>query len=152
MSNYSQIIIQIVFAVRGRQSLIKPDWEERLYQYISGIVRGKNQKLLAINGTENHIHILVGLEPSCCLSDLVREIKKASNEFINTNSLSPYKFSWQEGFGAFSYSKRDMGNVISYIDNQKQHHKSQNFKTEYVGMLKSNAVKYDDRYLFDWIE
>jgi len=152
MSNYSQIIIQIVFAVRGRQSLIKPDWEERLYQYISGIVRGKNQKLLAINGTENHIHILVGLEPSCCLSDLVREIKKASNEFINTNRLSPYKFSWQEGFGAFSYSKRDMGNVISYIDNQKQHHKSQNFKTEYVGMLKSNAVKYDDRYLFDWIE
>jgi len=152
MSNYSQIIIQIVFAVRGRQSLIKPDWEERLYQYISGIVRGKNQKLLAINGTENHIHILVGLEPSCCLSDLVREIKKASNEFINENKLSSYKFSWQEGFGAFSYSKREMGNIIYYIDNQKQHHKSQNFKTEYVGMLKSNAVKYDDRYLFDWNE
>jgi putative transposase len=150
MSNYSQIIIQVVFAVHGRESLIKPEWEERLYQYITGIVRGKKQKLLAINGIENHIHILIGMMPSCRLSDLVCEIKKASNDFINSNRLSPYRFSWQEGFGAFSYSKKDMDNVIHYIMNQKEHHKSFNFKHEYLEMLESNEVEYDVKYLFEW--
>jgi putative transposase len=152
MSNYSQIIIQIVFAVHGRESLIKSEWEERLYQYITGIIRGKKQKLLAINGIENHIHILVGIEPSCCLSDLVREIKKASNDFINSNRLSSYRFSWQDGFGAFSYSKHEMASIIHYILNQKEHHKTLRFKDEYLEMLESNEIEYDKRYLFDWVD
>lgn len=102
-STYSQIYIQIVFAVKHREALISYDWEERLYQYITGIVQNKGQKMIAINGMPDHIHLFIGMKPSCCLSDLVREIKKSSNDFINENKLSKYKFNWQEGFGAFSY-------------------------------------------------
>lgn len=104
MSTYSQIYIQIIFAVKGRNSLIHLKWEEKVFKYITGIVRNKEQKILAINGMPDLIHFLVGMKPSCCLSDLVREIKKPSNSFINENKLSKYKFNWQEGFGAFSYS------------------------------------------------
>jgi putative transposase len=97
MSTYSQIYIQVVFAVRGRASLINAEWEERLYRYITGIVQNKGQKMLAINGMPNHIHMLIGIKPSCCLSDLVREVKKSSNEFVNENRFSGFKFSWQGG-------------------------------------------------------
>ena len=96
---YSQIYIQVVFAVKNRDCLIALEWEERLYQYITGIIRGKDQKLLAINGTHNHIHFLIGMKPNCCLSDLVREVKKSSNDFIKENKLSKFKFNWQEGYG-----------------------------------------------------
>jgi putative transposase len=97
MSTYSQIYIQVVFAVRGRASLINAEWEERLYRCITGIVQNKGQKMLAINGMPNHIHMLIGIKPSCCLSDLVREVKKSSNEFVNENRFSGFKFSWQGG-------------------------------------------------------
>jgi len=100
-STYSQIYIQIVFAVKGRQSLIQRSWEEELYKYITGIVQNKGQKMLAINGMPDHIHILIGMKPACNLSDLVREIKKASNGFINEKKFCPFKFEWQEGYGAF---------------------------------------------------
>ena len=99
--SYSQIYIHIIFAVKGRESLILYEWEERLYQYITGIVQNKKQKMLAINGMPDHLHILIGIKPSCCLSDLIREIKKSSNDFINEKKLSKFKFSWQEGFGTF---------------------------------------------------
>lgn len=98
---FSQIYIQVVFAVKGRESLIHSFWEEELYKYITGIVQNKGQKMLAINGMPDHIHFLIGMKPSCCLSDLVREIKKASNEFIKESKLSKYKFQWQVGYGAF---------------------------------------------------
>jgi len=127
---YSQIYIQTIFAVKGRESLINSDWEERLYKYITGIVTNKEQKLLAINGMPDHLHFLIGMRPSCCLSDLVREIKKASNDFINEKKLSKYKFNWQEGYGAFSYSHSQLDGVIAYIMNQKEHHKKKTFKEE----------------------
>ncbi len=101
---FSQIYIQIVFAVKNRDSLIQPSWEEELYKYISGILKNKQQKLIAINGMPDHIHLFIGMKPSCCLSDLVREIKKSSTEFINEKKFSKFKFNWQEGYGAFSYS------------------------------------------------
>ena len=116
---FSQIYIQVVFAVKRRECLIEEAWEEALYQYIGGIIRGKEQKLLAINGTADHLHILIGMKPSCCLSDLVREIKKSSNEFINQKRLSKKKFQWQEGYGAFSYSHSALDDVIRYVKNQK---------------------------------
>src|SRR4030095_5184805 len=100
---FSQIYIQTVFAVKGRQSFIHHSWEEKLYKYISGIIQNKKQKTLAINGMPDHIHFFIGMRPSCCLSDLVREIKKSSNDFIKENHLCKFKFSWQEGYGAFSY-------------------------------------------------
>lgn len=149
---FSQIYIQIIFAVKGRESLIYSDWEERLYQYITGIVRGKEQKMIAINGMPDHIHIFIGMKPSCCLSDLVREIKKASNEFINENKLSNFRFSWQEGYGAFSYSHSQIDNVVKYIMNQKQHHRKVSFREEYVDFLKKFEIEHDDTFLFEWVK
>lgn len=149
---FSQIYIQVVFAVKGRESLIKPHWEEELYKYISGIVRNKGQKMLAINGMPDHIHFVVGMKPSCCLSDLVREIKKSSNEFINEKKFSNHKFSWQEGYGAFSYSHSALDNVINYVVNQKEHHRKKTFREEYLDFLKKFSVEFKDEYLFEWIE
>mgnify|MGYP000869512629 CR=1 FL=1 len=139
---FSQIYIQVVFAVKGRESLIDTSWEEELYKYIAGIVRNKEQKLIAINGMPDHIHILIGLRPSCCLSDLVREIKKSSNDFIKEKKFTKHKFQWQEGYGAFSYSHSALNNVVAYIENQKEHHKKQSFRAEYLEFLKKFEVEF----------
>jgi putative transposase len=152
MSTYSQIYIQIVFAVKNRQSLIAYSWEEELYKYITGVVQNKGQKMLAINGMPDHIHILIGMKPSCCLSDLVREIKKASNCFVKDKEFTKYKFEWQEGFGAFSYNHSALDNIIGYINNQKEHHKKRSFKEEYVGFLEKFNIEFKNEYLFEWIE
>jgi len=149
---FSQIYIQVVFAVKDRDFLIKQEWEEELYKYISGIVRNKEQKMLAINGMQDHIHFLIGMKPSCCLSDLIREIKKSSNEFINSGKFSNYKFNWQGGYGAFSYSHSALDNVISYINRQKEHHKKQTFQDEYKAILTKFKIEFKDEYLFEWIE
>jgi putative transposase len=149
---FSQIYIQVVFAVKGRESLIQIEWEERLYQYITGIVRTKEQKLIAINGMPDHIHIFIGMKPSCCLSDLVREIKKGSNDFIKENNLTKFKFSWQEGYGAFSYSHSQIDAVVKYILNQKEHHKKVKFRDEYIDFLKKFEIEHDEKYLFNWID
>ena len=152
MSTYSQIYIQTIFAVKGRNNLIDPAWEDLLFKYITGIVQNKGQKMIAINGIPNHIHFLLGMRPSCCLSDLVREVKKSSNEFINENNYCKFRFNWQEGFGAFSYSDSQLNGVVSYIRNQKEHHRKKTFKEEYVDLLKRYQVDFDERYLFDWNE
>lgn len=150
-STFTQIYIQIVFAVKGRESLINYSWEEDLFKYISGIVQNKGQKILAINGMPDHIHIFIGMKPTCCLSDLVREIKKASNEYINDNKFVKTKFKWQEGFGAFSYSHSNIDNVIKYILNQKEHHKLKTFKEEYLDFLAKFEIEFKEEYLFEWI-
>lgn len=149
---FSQIYIQVVFAVKGRENLIHSSWEEELYKYISGIITNKGQKLLAINGMPDHIHILMGIRPSCCLSDLVREIKKASNGFIHQKKFVRGKFQWQEGYGAFSYSHSALDNVIGYIQNQKEHHRKKIFKEEYKEFLTQYQIEHKDEYLFEWIE
>lgn len=151
-NSYSQIYIQVVFAVKARDYLIRPAWEERLYQYITGIVQNKGQKLLAINGMPDHLHIFIGLTPDCCLSDLLREIKKSSNNWINENKLTPAKFYWQEGFGAFSYSRSQIDSVVKYIMNQKEHHIKKTFKEEYLDFLKKYEIDYNEKYLFDWLD
>ena len=151
-STFSQIYIQIVFAIKGRESLIQSAWEDELYKYISGIVRNKEQKLLAINGMPDHIHILIGMKPTCCLSDLIREVKKSSNEFINERKFLKHRFSWQEGYGAFSYSHSALGNVIDYVNNQKAHHQKQTFKDEYLQLLNKLEIEFKEEYLFEWID
>lgn len=148
---FSQIYIQIVFAVEHRNNLISFEWETDLYKYITGIVQNKGQKILAINGMPDHIHIFIGMKPSCCLSDLVREIKKSSNDFIKEKKFSNYKFNWQEGYGAFSYSHSAIDNVVKYVMNQKEHHKKQTFKEEYVDFLNKFQIEFKDEYLFKWI-
>ena len=152
MSTFSQIYIQIVFAVKNRDALIDRDWENELYKYITGIIQNKGQKLIAINGMPDHIHILIGMKPACCLADLVREIKKSTNTFIREKKFSKFRFEWQEGYGAFSYSHSALDNVIMYIDNQKQHHAKMNFRDEYIGFLKKFEVEYKEEYLFHWID
>jgi REP element-mobilizing transposase RayT len=149
---FSQIYIQIVFAVKNRDSLIQPSWEEELYKYISGIIKNKQQKLIAINGMPDHIHLFIGMKPSCCLSDLVREIKKSSTEFINEKKFSKFKFNWQEGYGAFSYSHSHIDLVAKYVMNQKEHHKKFTFREEYIDFLKKFEIEFKEEYLFKWIE
>jgi len=149
---FSQIYIQVVFAVKNRNGLIHQSWEEELYKYISGIVTNKEQKMLAINGMPDHIHILIGMRPSCCLSDLVREIKKSSGNYINEKKLSKNNFEWQAGYGAFSYSHSSLDNVISYIKNQKEHHKKKSFRVEYIDFLEKFQIKHEEQFLFDWLE
>ncbi|KYG72152.1 REP element-mobilizing transposase RayT [Roseivirga ehrenbergii] len=149
---YSQIYIQVVFAVNGRQSLILRAWEDDLYKYITGIVQNKEQKMLAINGMPDHIHFLIGMRPTCCLSDLVREVKKASNKWINEQGHVKGKFEWQSGFGAFSYSHSALDKVIVYIMNQKDHHRKKTFKEEYIEFLNKYKIEFKDEYLFDWLD
>ena len=151
-NTYSQIYIQIVFAVQNRNALIQPTWEEEIYKYITGIVQNKGQKMLEINGTSNHIHFFIGMKPTCCLSDLVCEIKKSSNTFIKEKRFTPYNFQWQEGFGAFSYGHSQLTDVIQYIKKQKDHHKKRTFKEEYLAFLKVFDVEFKNEYLFQWIE
>jgi REP element-mobilizing transposase RayT len=149
---FSQIYLQVVFAVKGRESLIQYSWEEELYKYITGIVRNKEQKMLAINGMPDHIHFLIGMKPNCCLSDLVREIKKSSHKFINEKRFSKAKFQWQEGYGAFSYSHSALDSVINYILHQKKHHQKQTFREEYKTFLNKFQIEHKEEYLFEWIE
>lgn len=149
---YSQIYLQIVFAVSGRQNKILHSFEEELYKYISGIITGKDQKSLAVNGMPDHIHFLVGLRPSMRISDLVRDVKNNSSKFINEQRWLSSKFSWQEGFGVFSYAESNYGKVIEYIKNQKQHHQKQNFREEYESFLKKFNVLYEDKYLFEFYD
>jgi putative transposase len=150
-NTYTKIQIQLVFAVRNRQALICPKWEEELYKYITGIVQEKGQILYAINGMPDHIHILIGMKPTCCLSDLVREIKKASTGLIKEKKLSKLPFQWQEGFGAFSYSAWDLNKIINYVAKQKEHHAKTNFEKEYKELLKEFQVEFNHEYLFDWV-
>lgn len=149
---FSQIYIQIVFAVQGRQNLIQKSWKDELHKYLSGIITGKNQKSIIINGMPDHIHAFVGLRPSMAISDLVREMKNNSTNFINDRTFVKGKFSWQEGYGAFSYSHSQMDNVYNYILNQEEHHKTKTFKQEYIQFLNSFGINYDEKYLFEWIE
>jgi putative transposase len=150
-ATFSQLYIQVVFSVKNRESLINLEWEEKLFKYISGIIHLKDQKLYAINGTSNHIHILISLKPNCNLSDLVREIKKSSTKYINEMNFNKTKFQWQEGFGAFSYSHSHVPIVIKYILNQKEHHKKVSFKEEYLKLLEKFNIEYNEKYVFEWI-
>ena len=151
-NTYSQIYIQIVFTVKGRQNLIDKKHKEELQKFISGIIQNRQQKLLAIYAMSDHIHILVGIKPNIAISDLVRDIKAGSSKFINDNRWINGKFNWQEGFGAFSYSRNQIDNVIKYIANQEEHHKKTTFKTEYIDFLKTYEIDYDENYLFEWID
>ena len=151
-NTYTQIYIHVVFAVQARESLIKAEWREDLFKYIAGILKNQGIKLLAIGGVEDHIHILFGMSPTISLSDLIREVKANSSKYINENKFVRGKFYWQEGFGAFSYSRSQIDAVAKYILNQEQHHAGRSFKDEYVALLNRFEVEFDDRYLFDWIE
>jgi putative transposase len=149
---YSQIYIQIVFSPYKRKNLISNNWSEELYKYIGGIIKNKGQKLIAVNGMPDHIHIFVNIKPSISVSDLVRDIKNNSTNFINEKRLVKGIFSWQGGFGAFSYSLSQIDTVYNYIMNQKEHHNKESFKEEYLEMLRNFDIEFEEKYLFEWFE
>lgn len=149
---FSQIYIQIVFAVKNRENLIDKEWKDELYKYIAGIIKGKNQKPIIVNGMPDHVHIFIGLRPVMAISDLVRDIKNNSSNFINDRKFVKGKFSWQEGYGAFSYSHSHIETVYNYILNQDKHHKKKTFREEYVDFLKKFNIEHNEKYLFEWIE
>jgi putative transposase len=144
----TQIYIHVVFAVEGRQNLISPEHNDELQKYITGVVSGENQKLITINNMPDHMHLLVGLRPDSSLSDLVRTIKAASSKFIGLRQWVAGRFSWQEGFGAFSHARSQLGTVIRYIENQPRHHAKKSFHDEYIELLEKFNVDYDQRYIF----
>lgn len=148
---YSQIYIQIVFAVKGRQNLIGKEWQEELNKYISGIITNQGHKSMIVNGVSDHIHVFVGLKPSMAISDLVRDIKNNSSNFINDKKLVSGKFSWQEGYGAFSYAQSQVKAVYNYILNQEAHHKKKTFKDEYHDFIEEFEIDYNEKYLFEWL-
>ena len=148
---YSQINVQIVFAVKGRRNLIPAEHREELHKYIAGIISRRHQKLLAIFAMPDHIHILIGIRPNIAISDLVRDIKTASSKFISEKNWLQDKFNWQLGYGVFSYSNSQIAKVAKYIENQEQRHKSQNFKNEYLSLLNGFNIDYNEEYVFDWI-
>ena len=144
---YTQLYIHYVFAVQNRISLIQPDRKESLNLYILGIVENHHHHLYAINGDPNHLHLLVSMNPNQSPSDLMYQAKRSSSLWINQERLVKEKFSWQEGFGAFSYGKSQIPNLIHYIQNQEQHHKEQSFSEEYLKFLELFEVEYDPRYV-----
>jgi REP element-mobilizing transposase RayT len=151
-NTYTQIYIQIVFAVSGGLSLIRSEHKEEIYKYISGVVRNDGHKLIAINGMSDHVHILLGLKPDMALSDLVRDIKSNSTNFINERRLANVKFGWQEGYGAFSYGRSQLDSIIRYVQNQEKHHSRRSFKDEYLTLLRKFEIKFDGRYVFKFVE
>ncbi|MGA2786487.1 MAG: IS200/IS605 family transposase [Verrucomicrobiota bacterium] len=147
-NTYTQIYLHVVFAVEGRQNLIAPEHNDELQKYITGIVTAQRHKLIAINNMPDHLHLLVGLRPDAALSDLVRDVKAGSSKFINEKRWVMGRFSWQEGFGAFSHARSQLGAVIRYIQNQQKHHAKQSFRDEYLDLLEKFGVEYDQKYIF----
>ncbi|WP_445732220.1 IS200/IS605 family transposase [Mariniflexile sp.] len=147
-NTHTQIHIQTVFAVQDKQSLIKSEWKNELYKYISGIIQNNNHKVLQINGMSDHIHILFGMRPTQSLSDLMKQVKQDSSKWVNSRGFVNGKFSWQAGFGAFSYSRSELAPVINYIKNQEQDHKAVTFQDEYLKFLKEFHIEFDERYVF----
>ena len=147
-NTFTQLHIQLIFAVQNRTSLIDKFWKDRLYAYMTGIIQNNGHKLLIINGMPDHIHILIGFRTTQALSELVQVVKRDSSKWINENKLVRGKFSWQEGFGAFSYSHSHLQNVIEYIKNQEEHHKKQSFIEEYKAFLEKFEIEFDEKYIF----
>ena len=147
-NTYSQIHIQTVFAVQDRLSLLNKKWRDDLYRFITTIVQNNGHKMLAIGGVEDHVHLFFGLRPNESISHLIQEVKRDSALWINKNHLVLGKFSWQEGFGAFSYSKDMIPTVCGYIGRQEEHHKKKSFREEYEELLGELGIDYDNRYIF----
>jgi len=151
-NTYTQLYVQIIFAVKHRKNLIQEKYRIELEKYICGIVKNNKSKPLAIFCNPDHIHILIGLHPTIAISDITRDIKASSSKLINEKKWFSGKFNWQDGYGAFTYSKSQLNNVIKYILNQPDHHRKKTFKEEYLSFLKAFEIEYDEKYLFEWYE
>lgn len=147
-NTYSQIHLQFVFAVQFRYSLIHNSWKDELYKYITGITQAHKHKMIIINGMPDHIHMLIGMRPSQSVSELLQDIKGSPSKWINEKRFTAGRFQWQEGYGAFSYSKKELPSIINYIKNQMQHHSKKTFLEEYKELLDEFEVTFDEKYIF----
>jgi putative transposase len=150
-NTYTQISIQAIFAVKGRENIITKDWRDSLHKYISGIIRNEC-KPLAIGGWKDHIHVFAGIPPNLLVSDFVKKVKSNSSRWINEQKFVKGKFQWQEGYGAFSYSRSQRDDVIKYIINQEEHHKARSFREEYLDLLNKFEIEFNEQYLFEYYE
>jgi putative transposase len=149
---YTQIHIQFVFAVRYRAALIRKEWKERLQQYITGIFQVRKHKMLQINSMPDHIHIFIGMRPDQSVLSLMQVVKAESSKWIKAQKFCSYPFAWQEGYGAFSYAKSQVDNVIRYIQNQELHHRKETFLDEYKKLLTAFEIEWDEKYIFKELE
>jgi len=145
---FTQNYVHLIFAVKYREALLNNNIKNRVFEYISGTITSMNHKSIIVNGVSDHVHILIGLNPSISISDTVHEIKRISSLFINKEKLCNGKFAWQEGYGSFTYSRSQIENVYNYIQNQEKHHAKSTFRSEYVQFLKNFKIEYDERFLF----
>lgn len=151
-NTYTQIYIQFVFAVQNRTSLIHSEWEDELYKYITGIVQNKSHKMIAIKGMPDHLHMLVGFRPVDHISEFIKVVKGESSKWVSEKSFVSRRFTWQEGYGAFSYSRSHIDRVYHYIMNQKEHHQTRRFLEEYRELLKKFKVDFNERYIFTSVD
>lgn len=151
-NTYTQMYAQIIFSPKGRENLILPSFEERIYQYMTGVIRDNGQKLIAINGMPDHLHLFIGFKPNMAIADLVREVKTSATKYINNHRLLPWRFGWQDGYGCFTYAHSQIDVVAQYVMSQKQHHRTKTFREEYTALLQKFEVAYDDRYVFEYYE
>ena len=147
---FTQMYVQLVFAVKNRDAVLKKDFRERVFEYMSGIITNLKHKSMIINGTSNHVHILFGLNPSVSVSDTVHDLKRSSSLFINKEKLCSGRFSWQDGYGVFSYGRSQINDIYNYIANQESHHKKKTFQEEYIDYLNENEMVFDQQFLFDF--
>lgn len=147
-NSYTQIHIQFVFAVKYRRALIRHEWKERLHQYSTGIFQQNRHKVLQINSMPDHIHNFIGMRPHQSVSSLIQLIKSESTKWVNEQGFCSSTFAWQEGYGAFSYAKSQIDNVVRYIQNQEIHHRKESFLDEYRKYLNTFEVEWDERYIF----
>ncbi len=151
-NTYTQINIHAIFSVKGRENIITRNYRDRLHQYIAGIINNTKNYSLAVNGYKDHIHIFFELNPVNSLSDVMRDIKANSSKWINDNRFVLGHFSWQEGYGAFSYSRSQRNDVIKYIMEQEKHHAGKSFREEYLALLQKFKIPFEDNYVFEFYD
>jgi REP element-mobilizing transposase RayT len=149
---YTQLYVQLIFATKFRESFLRKEQRTEIWQYMSGIINNKDHKSIIVNGMADHVHILIGLNPKMSISDLVRDIKRSSSRFINDQKWVPGNFRWQDGYGAFSYSRSQLSSVYDYIKNQENHHQKKSFREEYLNLLRENDVNFDRHFLFEFFD
>ncbi len=148
-NTYHQIYIQTVFAVKYREAIISKEWKSELFGVIGNLINEAGCKTLIVNGIEDHVHCFIGLKPSISISELMKTVKAKSSKYVNDHNLTPNRFEWQEGYGAFSYGQSQIDAVYKYIENQEEHHKKHTFRAEYLGLLELFKIPYDERYIFE---
>ncbi len=149
---FTQLFVQLVFAVKNRDALLHKNVQKRVFEYMSGIITQMNHKSIIVNGVSDHVHIFIGLNPAKTISDTVHDIKRSTSQFINNEKLCPFKFAWQEGYGGFTYSRSQIEDVYQYILRQEHHHKIQTFREEYMQFLKKFEIEYNEIFLFDFLD